>query len=112
MITLPLKAISYLPYALTSESNFILHLFFLIFSYWYHETDQMSAQFRSLLSLPLERGRVRVGMELIPKPNPIFHFHFFVFGNGDFKTNQMGLKFLIRMGVRKHLPIARDGFLH
>jgi len=52
------------------------------------------------------------GMKLIPKSDSVLHFFFLVFSYRHFESNQVSTQFFVRMGVREHLPIARDRFLN
>jgi len=97
---------------LVPKPNPIFYFDFFVFLRGYIETNQMGVQFLSPLSPPPEWGRVRVGVNLISETNSIFYFHFFIFFYGHFKSNEVSAQPLVGMGVRKHLPIAGDRFLH
>ena len=98
---------------LITESNAMFNVDLFVFSDGIIETDEMGLKFLPYPSLPNKGGGMgEGGGKLIPKPNPIFNLYFFVLGNRHIETDQMGTQFFKGMGVRKHLPIARDRFFH
>ena len=59
--------------------------------------DKVKVEFG--FSQPQPKPQPLFSYTLIFEPNPILHFHLFVFCHGHIKPNQMGTQFLIGVGV-------------